>query len=184
MAGEELESGMLKMIQDSLVGQYGAALKMLRGCLDGADSRVWHAAVGQRPFWHVVYHTLFYADLYFSRSEEAFRPQGFHREGYNFLGPQAWAPEMKIVWDQAYEKEMLVGYLEVCRGKGKVAIADETEKTLAGGSGFGWLKISRLELHLYNIRHIQHHTGQLGGVLRRELGRGVEWIGSEGSYLG
>ena len=37
-------------------------------------------------------------------------------------------------------------------------------------SGFSWLKFSKGEAHLYNLRHIQHHTGQLTERLRQEAG--------------
>jgi hypothetical protein len=38
--------------------------------------------------------------------------------------------------------------------------------------------LSRAELHIYNIRHIQHHAGQLSLRLRLETGEGVDWVGS------
>jgi len=32
---------------------------------------------------------------------------------------------------------------------------------------FPWLSCSRAELPRYSLRHLQHHTGQLGAFLRR-----------------
>lgn len=43
----------------------------------------------------------------------------------------------------------------------------ETPDSLAAPSGFSWRPFSRGELHLYNLRHIQHHTGALSAYLRR-----------------
>ena len=63
---------MLAAIHDGLVGQYGAALRMLAACLKGADAAAWGAPVGKFAFWHVAYHTLFSTDLYLSPSERAF----------------------------------------------------------------------------------------------------------------
>ena len=52
--------------------------------------------------------------------------------------------------------------------KGKmISLATETEESLAGPSGFHWYKNTRGEMHLINIRHIPHHTGQLSAFLRR-----------------
>jgi uncharacterized damage-inducible protein DinB len=85
---------------------------------------------------------------------------------------------MKVVVDQPYDKQTLEGYLDHCHAKAKQAIAAETEATLEGPSGFEWLKFSRIEAHFYNIRHIQHHTGQLGATLRRQGSEGVQWIPS------
>ena len=170
---------MHELIQAVLAGQYGASLAMLRGCIERADEAAWHASVGRFPVWHVAYHVLFYTDMYLSPDENSFRPQEFHREGYNFLGPPWWAPEMKVVTDRPFEKEMIVDYLDAVCGKAKQALDRETEATFAGPSGFEWLQFSRLEAHVYNIRHVQHHTGQLGAFLRRHQegdAKGVEWV--------
>ena len=43
-------------------------------------------------------------------------------------------------------------------------------------SGFSWLRFGKTELQLYNIRHIQHHAGQLTDRLRTAAGIGVRWV--------
>ena len=57
-------------------------------------------------------------------------------------------------------KDDTLAYVPLCRQKMLDSIATETEESLAGPSGFSWYKITRGEMHLVNIRHIQHHTGQ------------------------
>ena len=167
------------MIQSAIGGQYGAALTMLHRCVENSDAATWLAPVAQFPFWHIAYHTLFFADLYLSPEEKAFTAQKFHRTDYQFLGPQSWAPDKKFVADQPYDQQTLLAYIQTCRGKAKQVVAGETEATLDGPSGFSWLPFTRLELQLYNIRHIQHHTGQLGAALRRQGCKGVGWVRSE-----
>jgi hypothetical protein len=44
-------------------------------------------------------------------------------------------------------------------------------------SGFSWYRMSKLEHQLLNLRHIQHHTGQLADRLRRETNKGIAWVG-------
>jgi hypothetical protein len=83
-----------------------------------------------------------------------------------------------VVADQPYDRETLLAYLDTCRAKAKQAMEAETESTLQGPSGFAWLQFSRIEAHLYNIRHIQHHAGQLSATLRRQGREGVTWIAS------
>ena len=46
-----------------------------------------------------------------------------------------------------------------------------------GDSGFNWLPFGKLELQLYNIRHIQQHTGELSQRLG-DHGIDVPWIGA------
>jgi hypothetical protein len=44
-------------------------------------------------------------------------------------------------------------------------------------SGFSWLPFSKLELQLYNIRHIQQHTGELMERLGTCANIDIDWIG-------
>ena len=170
---------MESLIRSAVETQYGAAFSMLRGCIDRADDASWVAVSAKYPFWQVGYHTLFITDLYLAPNEKAFLPPAFHRAGYNDLGPTPWGPPTPIVVDQPYARETLLAYLEEIRAKARQAVQGETDAVLSGPSGFSWLKFSRLELHLYNVRHIQHHVGQLVAVLRREHGKGTNWVISE-----
>ena len=166
------------LVKTSLAGQYAASLAMLRGCIDAADAAAWVAPSGRRPFWHVAYHLLFITDLYLSPDEKSFRPRPFHRENYELLSTPPWAPERKVVTaDDPYEPAVLSEYVDLLRAKARESVGNETAQSLAGPSGFDWLPFPRLELHVYNVRHIQHHTGQLTAALRRTSDKGVPWIG-------
>jgi len=48
---------------------------------------------------------------------------------------------------------------------------------LEAPSGFYWLPFNKAELQFYNIRHTQHHTGQLADRLRTAANLGVDWVG-------
>ena len=50
-----------------------------------------------------------------------------------------------------------------------------TPASFQNESGFSRLPFSRGELHLYNIRHVQHHVGQLSAYLRRIVEDGEQW---------
>ena len=72
-------------------------------------------------------------------------------------------------------------YVDICRRKAKKTLAAESAKVLEGPSGFR--KFSRAEMHIYNIRHIQHHTGQVSAYLRRldpklKDQKKLPWVGS------
>jgi hypothetical protein len=167
------------LIRSSIAGQYGAVLRILENCVQSASPDAWLAPVGKFPFWHVAYHALFVTDLYLSPDEKAFKPPPFHKEDYNLLGPAPWAPQKKVVADQPYDQATLAAYVRACRAKAKSAVEGETDAVLAGPSGFHWLPFTRLELHLYNIRHAQHHAGQLGAALRRGNSEVARWVVSE-----
>jgi hypothetical protein len=44
-------------------------------------------------------------------------------------------------------------------------------------SGFYWLPMNKLELQIYNIRHLQQHTGELMERLGSRAGVEVDWVG-------
>ena len=72
-------------------------------------------------------------------------------------------------------------YVAICRQKVRTALATETPASLAGPSGFSWRRFSRGELHIYNIRHVQHHAGQMSAHLRRVAGatldlKALPWV--------
>ena len=46
-------------------------------------------------------------------------------------------------------------------------VLPETEAELSADAGFEWIPFSRAELHVYNIRHIQHHAAQLSLTLTK-----------------
>jgi len=170
---------MLELFRQSMANQYGAALKMLENCINECQEENWTAKVGQVAFWHVSYHVLFCTDMYLSAGEKQFRPQAFHRQSYNFLEREPWPPFKKVVADQPYDRATLLGYVETCREKVIQSVKQETESSLEGPSGFDWIGFPRAQLHLYNLRHIQHHTGALGAFLARTQGKSTGWVGTE-----
>ena len=133
----------------------------------------WDGKIAKYTFWQVAYHTLFFVDLYLSRNEASFQLREFH-------------PQRRVEFTDGYpsrrfDKRELTEYVALCRQKGVETLAFETPESLEGESGFRWLQFSRGEAHLYNIRHIQHHTGQMSAFLRRvdealQDPQAVRWI--------
>lgn len=144
-----------------------AAFAMLKDCLEKCPEAQWDGVVGTMPFWMVAYHTLCYADCYCARTNEAWKPSAkFHPAGRAELSEEF--PSRR------FERAELLAYLAACRTILRAALARETPKSLAGPSGFSWLEMPRAEVYLYNVRHVQHHTGQLTAFLRR-VGVQTSW---------
>jgi hypothetical protein len=160
---------MIDLVKKALAAQYEATLWMYGDCLDKCTPELWDAKVARWPFWNVAYHTLCFADLYMSPREEAWVPREIHPKGMEELREEY--PSRK------FERVELLEYLGYCRAKALDSVGTETAETLAGPSGFAWYKVNRLEMHFVNIRHIQHHTGQLSALLRRSAIE-PKWCGS------
>jgi hypothetical protein len=152
--------------------QFEAALAMLHDCVAKCPPDHWNGKIANYPFWQVAYHTLSFTDFYLSESEEAFQPRAFHPSrapGEPF--------DDEPVRPQGFTPDEILNYLALCRQKAVDAVAAENSKSLQRPCGFRRRLFSRGELHIYNLRHVQHHAGQLSAYLRR-LGVDSRWIGS------
>ncbi len=163
---------MIELVRSALIAQYGAGLSMFANAVTPAE--LWVSSVGTSPFSHIAYHALYFTDLYLSRNEASFTEQPFHLEAAVELRRDPARPEENAPCD----KELLLAYIDHCRNKVVETIMSETEATLAGPGGFWHGDMPRLELHLYNIRHLQHHTGQLATALRSHQDTGTRWVGT------
>jgi hypothetical protein len=170
---------MLDTVKTLLVNQYEAALSMLKAAVDQCPDPAWNAPVANHRFSQIVFHTLYFTDLYLGREDEAsFRRQPFHRQlARLFADLPADHEPLEDPTPRPYDRASLLAYLEFCRRKVSDIVATETEETLNAPEIFG-REFSRAELHVYNIRHIHHHAAQLSLRLRLDGGHGVEWVGS------
>jgi hypothetical protein len=64
--------------------------------------------------------------------------------------------------------------LDFCRQEVKEKVA---ELDLDADSGFDWIPFNKQELQFYNIRHLQHHTGELCERLGTAAGIDIQWVG-------
>ena len=165
---------MIELYRIITISQYVAALRTLEQCIDRTDDETWVADHIDTRVNQVVFHTLFYADLYLSRNPHHFKEQQFHTDHPElFQDYQEWEEGHPTNF---YDVAGCRKYLEFCIEKVRAAVGAETEETLAGETGFSWRDGTRAEHHIYNIRHIQHHAAQLG--LRHQLAGGLplEWV--------
>src|SRR5512140_2078307 len=157
---------MIEYVKKILAGQFEAALCMMNDCLQKCPPEHWEGKIANNTFREVAYHTLFYVDLYLSPNEEAFTLRELHRRGGDERSPTVSA---------GLTKGETLPYLAICRQKAIETLVSETRASLEGGSGFSQRPFSRGELHLYNLRHLQHHTGQLSAYLRR-MDQSARWV--------
>lgn len=156
------------LVIQSLQSQYRAALATLSQCIESADDDTWAAEHLDGPVNRVVFHTLVFADVYLDWGEDAFLEQQFHRDNPQLF--QDYEELEDVPPSNFYGKADCRAYLEHCLRKVDQTLRQESLQVLVGESGCRWRKNTRLALHIYNIRHIQHHAAQLG--LRRQLSGG------------
>ena len=155
--------------QERLWRQFGAAIDMLANAVAACPEPLWGDRTRQPEFWYLVYHTLFWLDLYLSGAVAGFAPP----EPFTLdeLDPKGLKPE------RVYAKHELMAYLRHGREKCRAAIAASTPASTRRRHAFGWGEVSGGELFLYNLRHVQHHAGQLHLILRQATDSTPGWVG-------
>jgi hypothetical protein len=157
-------------IKSAIIDQYGAALEMLRQAIIKCPEASWDSAQDRKTFWLVAYHALFYTHLYLHDSLKTFKPWAKHRPDIHRLGSLSASSEIV----QPYSRAEMLEFLELCRQ----TVTDRVStQNLEAASGFEWLPFNKLELQLYNIRHLQHHTAELIEWLGASAGIDVDWVG-------
>jgi uncharacterized damage-inducible protein DinB len=148
--------------------QFGAAIDMLENAVLACPDDLWGDRSQRPEFWYVAFHTLFYLDLYLSESDVGFAPPApFTLDEMDERG---------LLPERVYTKVELQRYLEHGREKCHTTIAAMTEERANRRCGFGWLDISVAEVLLYNMRHVQHHVGQLNLILRQKVDSAPRWV--------
>lgn len=163
------------LVREALASQFMATLEMLRQAIVQCPEAAWDDRSYRNRFWHVAYHALFYTHLYAQPSEEDFIPWSRHLEEANFMGAVPWPPHHVPQIDEPYGKAELLEYLALVQGQ-----VEERTATLdlqRVDSGFYWIPLSKFELQLYNLRHLQLHTGELCERLGT-AGVDVDWVGT------
>ncbi|MBC8353770.1 MAG: DinB family protein [Planctomycetes bacterium] len=167
---------MLTMIKELFANQYEAAFCTLSACVERCPDKSWNAPVARFPFSQVALHTLIFADLYLSRDEDAMKSQPYHREHPSFFGQYEQLLDQEPT--EVYERAAIKSYLEFCRARASAVTQSETVESLAVPCGFPRKDFSRAELHVCNIRHIQHHAAQLTLRLRLDANVDTPWVSS------
>ena len=103
-------------LKTALAQQFGATIDMLENAMLACPDPLWQVRLWEDPqlpraseFWYIVYHTLFWLDLYLSGSSEGFLPPVPFT--LDELDPAGILPE------RPFEKEELRSYLEHTRRK-------------------------------------------------------------------
>lgn len=141
--------------------QFGGAIDMLHDAIDACPDELWDRCMWREgpneaaysKVWNVVYHVLFWLDLYLSGSVEGFVPPPPF--GLDELDPRGLLPQ------HPYSKKELEAYLYHCRQKCRATIGGMTDESAGQVCTFAWGQLTYLELQLYNMRHVQEHAAQL-----------------------
>lgn len=142
-----------------LKDQYNSTLNMLVQAVEKCPDELWNSPEFLNKFWHISYHALYFADLYTQKSVDEFSPYKICKKDFQFLKNDEINNDNSI----HYTKSEILGYYQYLAKE----IPERLDKTdMEDEAEFYWIPFSKYELNIYNIKHIQHHTGQLFERLR------------------
>jgi hypothetical protein len=165
---------MTDLLKQSLWKHFGASIDMFKNAVMAWPEERWHTDL---QFFYNTYHCLVFLDYYLT-----IPPVNFTSPLPYTLTEAASIPQYAIddvVPDRIYSREEMLEYIQACREKCRTVIAALTEETLsrhwiAGPgkmnldlSGADALQYAVLDILLYNLKHVQHHTAQLNLLLRQ-----------------
>ncbi len=152
----------------NLFPQYNAAIDMLANAVSACPDDLWHRDKEFQDFWYIAYHTTFWLDFYLTPSPDDFTPLAPF--GLYELDPEGILPE------RVYTQHEISSYIEHGKQKCETVLGAFTAHTAELPYHFGSIDMTFGELLLYNMRHVQHHTGQLGLLLRQNIDSAPAWI--------
>lgn len=151
-------------LKEILWRQFGAAIDMLEDSIRVCPESFWD----KKNCWYSVYHTIFWIDYYSSAIPDTFYPpEPFTLSEFDPKG---------ILPDRIYSKEELLNYLEFSRKKVFFLIDGLTEETAKDRFITKNKNYNIVEMILYNMRHVQHHVGQLNLLLRQNVDVAGKWV--------
>ena len=171
------------LFRAGLKRQYHAGLAMVRQGIERCPDEAWDSLDRGNAFWRIVYHVLFYTNVYLQRTEAEFRPCELHQTGLQDLDDVPTPPEIQQYLElphrpprsgTPYTKEQLLAYWNRCDDLVDGAV--EALDLDAPHSGFSWYAMPKIEHQLVAIRHLQHHVAQLGDRIRAATGTAIEWV--------
>jgi DinB superfamily len=168
-------STLLSEVKKSYSRQIGAAFEMLEHVIDNANDTTWTARISNVPFWQICYHVLWFTDFYFHANEATFQPQGFDMKD---IHKYEIKPDSQMIENQKHpiSKSNMKAYCKYTKQKANEFIQSINDTYFTTPSPFDWHGFPKIDLVDYNLRHLQHHVGQLDVILRREQNMGNPWI--------
>ena len=154
-------------MRTALKGQYHAALEMLRKTVEQFPDVAWTGAEHRNAPWQIAYHVLYCTHAYLLPDWESFRPWQGHQGD-----PKGDLPEVV----EPYTRAQVLDYLAFVDAMTDPAV--DALDLASPDSGFRWYAVPKLEHQLINLRHVQHHTGQLQDRLRAAADVGIGWVAS------
>ena len=165
---------MIDILKESLWKQFGASIDMLKNAIVLWPEERWHT---DKKFFYNAYHCLIFLDYYLT-----IPPTNLSFPlPYTIMEPEHTPKDAvgDLVPNRIYSKKELLDYLDASRKRCHTLIGSLTEEKLNDRfieEGPDPMNYSVIEILLYNMRHVQHHTAQLNLISRQTINNASGWV--------
>ncbi len=169
----EIQTEVLKI---TLKSQYSATFAMLRQAIELCPDDLWLDESHTNRTWWIAYHATYFTHMYAQVNDYTFKQLKNHPKPDQFSGTITWPPRSKQDPKSPPTREDILLYIDYCESNISpwVDLIDLTVPKC----GFWWYKgMDKLEHQFNNLRHIQHHIGQLADRVRNVCDEGGDWVG-------
>ncbi len=155
-------------MRDAIQQQFGAAIDSMEGVIRAFPDDAWTSGERWSQPWYLAFHTLFWLDLYLGESAAEYIPPDPVTRGEMERGvfPERPYTKAELLEWLARTREALAARLLT------ITADDETRRRCR----LHWGEMEAVELLLYNLRHVQHHVGQLNWLIRQAGGKPARWV--------
>ena len=149
----------IQLIVETIQTQYEKAFSILIDAIDRYDDALWFDDTKYKsPAWQIVYHLLFYANIYCSPAEKKTQLWGKEKDGYSWFDTLREIKKENPESVVPYSKEDMLEYVACIQRAVPVYLK---EMKPAEECWPYWYDENQLEFHINNLRHIQHHTAEI-----------------------
>lgn len=165
---------MLEELKNSLWQQFGASMDMLVNTIAACPLAMYQT---NKRFFYTAYHTAVFLDYYLTVPPTDFVAQlPFTLREKEDMPADALDD---VLPNEHYTKEQLLGYMAASKEKGHaliMGIKETDNPRFVEQHEADGMVYSLLEILLYNMRHVQHHTAQLNKMLRENGHEPTKWV--------
>ena len=141
-----------------------AIIEMLHKAVNLCSDDLWNKENEDFPFWQLAYHSAYYLDFYLGEGPKK------HVERFDIK------ENLNERMDRFLTKEQLKTYLIEIKKRCSRILEKLTTEKLEGKNSYFWTGPTLAHRLIYNIRHSQHHIGQLNLILRQNGLDPAKWV--------
>jgi uncharacterized damage-inducible protein DinB len=149
---------------DICKNEYHALIEMLHEAINLCSEDLWNKETEDLPFWQLAYHSAYYLDFYLGEGPKK------HVERFDIK------ENLNERMEKTLTKKQLKTYLKEVKAKCDGVLEKLSSKELEGKNSYFWTGPTLAHRMIYNIRHSQHHVGQLNLILRIHGINAAKWV--------